>query len=92
VKIEFDPAKSETNATERGLPFGMVCKFDWSGAVFTGDTRVAYPERRFVAVGRIGARVHVVCFTPVQGGVRVISFRKANAREAKRYDKETFDR
>ncbi|MBY5943430.1 BrnT family toxin [Halomonas sp. DP5N14-9] len=37
----------------------------------------------------IGQRVHVVCFTPIEGGIRVISLRKANAREVRRYDKAT---
>jgi uncharacterized DUF497 family protein len=44
-------------------------------------------EPRFVAVERIGERVHVVCFTPIDGGVRVISFRKANQREVRHYEK-----
>jgi uncharacterized DUF497 family protein len=30
--------------------------------------------------------VHVLCFTPVEGGIRVISFRKANSREIKTYE------
>ena len=37
----------------------------------------------------IGQRAHVVCFTPIEGGIRVISLRKANAREVRRYDKAT---
>jgi hypothetical protein len=36
-------------------------------------------------------RLHVLCFTPIRSGVRVISFRKANLREMKRYDKEIAD-
>jgi len=31
--------------------------------------------------------MHVLCFTPVPGEVRIISFRKANGREAKRHGK-----
>ncbi|MBS0349815.1 MAG: BrnT family toxin [Proteobacteria bacterium] len=42
-----------------------------------------------VAVGFLGNRLHVLCFTPRKNGVRIISFRKANAREVKRYEKET---
>ncbi|KQT64556.1 hypothetical protein ASG54_02760 [Aureimonas sp. Leaf460] len=92
MRIEFDPAKSDRNAAERGLPFGMVSDFDWSSAAFSEDIRKDYPERRFVALGFIGARLHVVCFTPIEGGVRVISFRKANDREVGRYERETPDR
>lgn len=47
------------------------------------------PERRFVALGLVGQRIHVVCFTPIDGGIRVISFRKANAREVRRHEQAT---
>lgn len=90
MKIEFDAAKSERNAKERSLPFGRVEELDWDGAVFAEDTRKPYPERRFVALGMIADRLHVVCFTLVAGGIRVISFRKANDREVKRYE-QAFD-
>lgn len=89
MKIDFDPQKSERNAQSRGLPFGDVAEFDWETALYIEDDRKVYPERRFVASGLIGDRLHIVCFTPIEGGVRIISFRKANSREVKRYEKET---
>ena len=89
MKIEFDPAKSQKNAGERGLPFERVQEFDWEGAIYVEDVRFAYPERRFVALGSVGNRLHVLCFTPIAAGVRVISFRKANDREVKGYEKGT---
>lgn len=55
-------------------------------ATFEQDTRKDYLEARFVAVCYLGKRLHVRCFTPVAGGVRVISFRKAHAREVRDYD------
>ena len=88
MKIEFDPAKSTKNARERGLPFQLVERFDWEHAMFSEDTRFPYPESRFTALGFIGARLHVVCFTPISEGLRIISFRKANKREIRRYEKE----
>lgn len=87
MDIQFDPAKSEKNEAERGLPFGLVAGFDWDSALVAQDVRRTYPEARFFALGYIGARLHVVVFTPTATGVRVISFRKANAREVKRYEK-----
>ncbi len=87
--IEFDPAKSERNRRERGLSFGRVAEFDWETAVYSEDTRKNYPERRFVALGYLGDRLHVVCFAEIPGGIRVISFRKANEREIRRYAQET---
>lgn len=88
MRIEFDPDKSTRNARERGLPFDLASEFDFSTALVTEDRRGDYPERRFVALGYIGRRLHVLCFTPIAGGIRVISFRKANSREAKAYAEE----
>jgi uncharacterized protein len=88
VKIEFDRAKSEKNAKERGLPFSLVEEFDWETAIFWEDARFPYGETRFVALGFIRGRLHIVCFTALAGAARVISFRKANTREVRRYEKE----
>ena len=85
MEIEFDPAKSERNRLERNLPFELAENFDWAGASYSEDVRKSYPEKRFVAVGYLEYRLHVLCFTPVPGGVRIISFRKANDREVTRY-------
>ena len=88
MKVEFDSAKSETNRRERGLSFEMVELIDWNTLLSEDDTRFPYPERRVVGYGFIGKRLHVVCFTPIEGGIRVISFRKANDREARRYEEK----
>ena len=87
MKIDFDPAKSERNSRERGLPFARAAEFNWEEAVFIEDIRNPYPERRFVAIGYLKDRLHVLCFTPISGGIRVISFRKANNREAQDHGK-----
>lgn len=86
MRIEFDAAKNEANIAVRGLSFDRAADFDFGTADVDQDTRRAYPEARFVAVGFLGKRLHVLCFTPVAGGIRVISFRKANAREVRGYD------
>ena len=86
MEIEFDPAKSDENLARRGLPFSLVSGFDWPTAVVLPDTRKAYPEPRFLALGMIGSRLHAVVFTPTAEGVRVVSFRKANSREGRKYD------
>ena len=86
MHIEFDPAKHHRNISERALGFDRVAEFDFSTALVWQDTRKAYPEVRYVGLGFLDARLHVLCFTPVAGGIRVISFRKANAREVKNYE------
>ena len=46
-------------------------------------------ERRYLALGMIGDRLHAVVFTPRADKVHVISLRKANQRELKDYEQET---
>lgn len=89
MEIDFDPNKHAANLNDasRQLGFDRVHDFDWATACIAEDVRYAYPERRFVAVGYLDGRLHVLCFTPIAGGIRVISFRKANQREARKYGK-----
>lgn len=53
------------------------------------DKRNDYGERRYCVLGSIEDRLHSVVFTPRQGKPRIISLRKANKREVKRYEKTT---
>ncbi|MFI4950209.1 MAG: BrnT family toxin [Caulobacterales bacterium] len=86
MEIEFDPDKSARNAEVRGLPFDLVADFDFETALVAQDTRERYGEDRLIAVGLIGERLHVVAYTMRDARLRVISFRKANAREVERYE------
>lgn len=88
MKIEFDPAKSARNESERGLPFTLAKYFDFETACKARDMRRDYKEIRVIAYGFIGPRLHMLCFKPVKGGIRVISLRKANKRERRKYAKE----
>ncbi len=87
VKITFDPAKNAKNIAERDLSFERAADFDFDGAEVWEDDRFVYPERRYLALGYVGDRLHVLCFALIKGGIRVISFRKANAKEARRHGK-----
>ena len=85
MRIDFDPAKSERNRKERGLPCNRAADFDFAHALLAADERKDYGEVRYVALGLLDGRLHVLCFTETQEGIRVISLRKANAREVARY-------
>jgi uncharacterized protein len=90
VAISFDPAKNAANIRARGLPFSLVRdEFDWASAKVIEDTRRDYGERRFRALGYIGVRLHAVIYTLRATGMHVISLRKANGREARRYAEKT---
>ena len=86
MNIEFDSAKNIKNIAERHLSFERAADFDFDTAVTKQDNRKRYPEARFVALGFLETRLHVLCFTPVHNGIRVISFRKANRREIRDYE------
>jgi len=87
VHIAFEPAKNAANIKSRGLSFQSAGEFDFSTADIDQDNRKGYPEVRLVAVGFLGTRLHVLCFTSLPTGIRVISFRKANQREVKDYER-----
>lgn len=88
MEIEFDPMKSEWNEAQRGLPFSMASQFDFETAIYQVDDRHDYGETRVRALGLIGARLHALVFTETMRGIRIISLRKANQREVKRYEQE----
>ena len=92
MKIDFDPVKSEKNTRLRALSFDRASDFDWETAIYYEDNRMDYPEARIIALGFLGVRLHVICFMPIDGGVRIISFRKANRREVRYYEDEIADR
>ena len=87
MEFEWDEAKSEACFHERGFDFEYVAQafFD-PGRCVTSDNRWAYGEDRYRLMGRIDGRVFVVIYTPRAEAIRIISARKANAREIKRYE------
>lgn len=87
VRIDYDQAKNARNVARRGLSFDLARDFDFGSALMVEDARKRYPERRFQALGYLGERLHMLVFSPIDGGIRVISLRRANPREVKRYDK-----
>jgi uncharacterized protein len=74
VRITFDPAKNERNIRERNLPFESAAEFDFQNALVQTDVRQEYGETRYVGLGNLRGRLHVLCFTETQDGIRVISF------------------
>jgi uncharacterized DUF497 family protein len=87
--VEFDAIKNEINIRDRGISFELAASFDFESALIWQDIRKPYPELRFAALGLLDGRVHSLVFTEAAKGIRVISFRKANQREVKRYAQET---
>jgi uncharacterized DUF497 family protein len=89
IRYSFDPGKAASNKAVHGVDFADARDFDWQTALVAEDDRMDYGERRFVALGLIGPRVHVMVFTYRGATVRIISLRKANRREVKRYGQKS---
>jgi uncharacterized DUF497 family protein len=87
MKIDFDPNKNQRNIAERGLSFEQVVDFEFELARYLIDDRQDYGETRIRGLGLLDGRVHALVFTEIAGGIRVISFRKANKREVVEYEK-----
>ncbi|MBL8197762.1 MAG: BrnT family toxin [Chromatiales bacterium] len=87
MDIEFDATKNAQNIRERGLSFERVADFDFVTALYWRDERHHYGELRRIALGHLDDRLHVLCYVLRGDRMRVISLRKANAREAKVYAK-----
>lgn len=71
---------------ERGLSFDRAPELDFANAHIFQDVRKQYGEVRYIALSHLDNRLHVLCFTETSDGIRVISFRKANAKEVKIYE------
>lgn len=86
--VEFNVAKDEENRRTRGLPLRYGALLFDGQYVEEEDTRKDYGETRLIATGPIaefGGRIHVVVYTWRNGERRIISFRKANDREIRKY-------
>ena len=89
MAISFDAAKNARNIASRGISFEAANEFEWDAALIAEDTPREYGERRYQALGAIDGRLHMLVFTPRDDKVHVISLRRANEREIKRYEAQT---
>ena len=87
MRITFDPATNEKNIAQRGLSFELAAELEWNTALMREDVS-DYGETRLRALALLQGRLHAVVVTPRQEELRVISFRKANRKEERLYEKE----
>ena len=81
MRITYDPAKRETTLRERGLDFDDAAEVFAGREITRLDTREDYGEDRYQTFGYLRGRMVVIAWTPRGSARRVISMRKANARE-----------
>lgn len=83
--LEWDEAKRRANIAKHGLDFADIPSLEWDGAAVLEDKRKHYPESHYWAFAKRGTRLHMVAFCLRAGKVRIISFRRANRKEVRRY-------
>jgi len=88
MSISYDHAKDALNQAKHGVSLAEAERMDGETATIAEDTRHDYGEERLMVTGYIGVRLHVMIVTPRDGGYRVISLRKANARERTTYERK----
>ncbi|HRD28713.1 MAG TPA: BrnT family toxin [Caulobacter sp.] len=83
--ITYDPAKREATLGARGLDFDHALLVFDGPTVDSLDERFDYGEIRRVTVGLLVGRMVIVVWTPRDDARHIISMRKANAREQRRF-------
>ena len=85
MAIEFVPEKDAANIAKHGVSLSTASEMVLDDAVICADTRFDYGEERFNAYGLIGETLHAMTFTLRGNDIRVISLRRARAKELKRF-------
>lgn len=89
MSAPFDPRKDELNLARHGVSLSFGFEVLRGRLVEFEDERFEYGERRLVCFGEVDGRLFVCVYTVRSTGPRMISVRKANERERKRYGSPT---
>jgi uncharacterized DUF497 family protein len=85
MKISYDPSKRKKTLEERQLDFEQA-PLIFAGLVHTfEDDRFDYSERRWITFGLLHGRLVTLVWTPRGECCHIISLRKCNEREKKKY-------
>jgi uncharacterized DUF497 family protein len=91
MRFTWSERKRSINLKEHGLDFVDAPRV-FEGLTYTyEDDRFAYGEQRFVTLGLLAGVPVSVAHTEADDEIRVISFRKATAREARLFFGEVQD-
>jgi uncharacterized DUF497 family protein len=85
MRIEFDPAKDETNVDKHGVSLALASQLDWDAALVWVDDRFSYGELRMIALAPEANTLYYVAFVDRGKARRIISLRPATRREVKHY-------
>jgi uncharacterized DUF497 family protein len=88
MEIKYDAEKRAVTLEERGLDFKDAVNVFAGTTVDIEDDRKDYGEVRWLTFGLLDARLVAVVWTPRAEARHIISMRKANDREKKKYEKQ----
>lgn len=86
MKISHGPEKEKLNLKDHKISLAEAARLDWGVMQTRLDRRHDYGEDRWIGYAPLGERLYCVVFVERDGGKRIISLRKANNREVKRYE------
>ena len=94
IIFEWDEEKNRKNFEKHGFSFDDAEEVFNSPTITFVDERYNYDEVRQVTLGAYKERIVFIVYTLRENRIRLISMRKANAREQKIYQKrlETYRR
>ena len=87
MPVEWDEEKCRANVEKHGLSFDDAWQVLAGDTITIPDERYNYRENRLITLGRLAGRVVVVVHVARGEHTRIISMRKANAREQAIYQK-----
>ena len=85
MRFEWDEAKNQANRQKHGLDFSDAHRVFAGRTITFEDVRQPYDEARYLTVGTLAGRSVIIAHTLRGDATRIISMRKANARERARY-------
>ncbi len=87
MEYEWDNTKRQASLEKHVVDFTAIESFEWAGATIIPSDR--HGESRWLALGYIGETLYALAYTIRGENTRIISLRRANARERRRYGWET---
>lgn len=86
LEFEWDNEKNKSNIEKHGLNFEDVDLVFNESFIVLLDERKDYQENRCLGYGLVKGRLFQVVFTRRVKKIRIISFRKSNKKEIKKYE------
>jgi uncharacterized protein len=94
IRFEWDAAKSRTNQRKHGIDFDTASLAFHDPCALSTQDRIENGEVRWQTIGLVGGVLlvlvaHTVRHEDSQEVIRIISARRADPKERKRYDAQT---